>query len=36
VLAQKETEFHTAVHDRRGAVAVLCTLEDIIEMELKK
>ena len=32
---QKETEFHTVVLDRRGAVAVLCILEDIIEMELK-
>jgi len=35
VLAQKETECHTAVFDRRGAVAVLCILEDIIEIELK-
>jgi hypothetical protein len=32
---QKGTEFHTAVLDRRGAVGVLCVLEDIIEMELK-
>ena len=33
--AQKETEFHTAVLDRRGAFAVLCIVRDIIEMELK-
>ena len=31
--AQKETEFNTAVLDRMGAVAVLCILQDIIEME---
>ena len=31
---QKETEFHTAVLDRRGAVVVLCIVEGIIEMEL--
>jgi len=29
----KETEFHTAVLDRRGAVVVLCIVQDIIEME---
>ena len=34
--AQKGTEFHTAVLDSRGAVAVLCILQDIIEMELRK
>jgi len=33
---QKETEFHTSELDRRGTVAVLCILEDIIQMELKK
>ena len=32
---QKETEFHTAVLDRRVAVAVLCVVEGIVEMELK-
>jgi len=32
---QKETEFHTAVLDRRGAVVVLCIVEGIIEMELR-
>jgi len=31
--AKKETEFHTAVLDRRGAVGVLCIVQDIIEME---
>ena len=31
--AQKETEFHTAVLGRRGAVGVLCVVQDIIEME---
>jgi hypothetical protein len=35
VYVVKETEFHTAVLDRRGAAGVLCILEDIIEMELK-
>jgi hypothetical protein len=33
---QKETEFHTAVLDRRRAVGLLSILEDITEMELKK
>jgi hypothetical protein len=33
---QKETQFHTAVLDRRGAVAVPCILEGIIGMELQK
>ena len=32
---QKETEFHTVVLDRRGAVVVLCIVEGIIEMELR-
>jgi len=31
--AQKETEFHMAVLNRRGAVGVLCVVQDIIEMD---
>jgi hypothetical protein len=31
-----ETGFHIVVLDRRGAAVVLCVLEDIVEMELKK
>jgi len=31
--AQKETDFHTAVLDRRGVVGVLCVVQGIIEME---
>ena len=33
---QKGPELHTPVLDKRGTVGVLCVLEDIIEMELKK
>jgi len=31
--AHKETEFHSAVLGGRGAVGVLCVVQDIIEME---
>jgi hypothetical protein len=32
----RRKQFHTVVLDRRGAVAVLCVLQGIIEMEHKK